>query len=114
MAIESTFHHRHPRERGDPDFQRVSLLKVWVSAFAGMTAILDQSNMIELSLASPLAVTAPDDSVSPQTESGHGVTPQEFIGKWRDVELKERSASQSHFNDLCRLLGVLDPIGILD
>lgn len=38
------------------------------------------------------------------------MTPQEFIAKWRAVELKERSASQSHFNDLCRLLGVADPI----
>ena len=38
------------------------------------------------------------------------MTPQEFIAKWRAVELKERSASQSHFNDLCRLLGVDDPI----
>jgi hypothetical protein len=37
------------------------------------------------------------------------MTPQAFIEKWRDVELKERSASQSHFNDLCRLLDVLDP-----
>ena len=36
--------------------------------------------------------------------------PQDFIAKWRAVELKERSASQSHFNDLCALLGVLDPI----
>lgn len=38
------------------------------------------------------------------------MTPQEFIRKWRNTELKERSASQSHFNDLCTLLGVLDPI----
>ncbi|MGC6328662.1 class I SAM-dependent DNA methyltransferase [Rhizorhabdus sp. FW153] len=38
------------------------------------------------------------------------MTPQQFLGKWRNVELKERSASQSHFNDLCALLGVLDPI----
>jgi hypothetical protein len=37
------------------------------------------------------------------------MTPQAFIEKWRDVELKERSASQSHFNDLCRLLNVQDP-----
>jgi type II restriction/modification system DNA methylase subunit YeeA len=37
------------------------------------------------------------------------MTPQAFIEKWRDIELKERSASQSHFNDLCRLLDVLDP-----
>jgi type II restriction/modification system DNA methylase subunit YeeA len=38
------------------------------------------------------------------------MTPHEFLTKWRHVELKERSASQSHFNDLCALLGVLDPI----
>jgi type II restriction/modification system DNA methylase subunit YeeA len=38
------------------------------------------------------------------------MTPQEFIAKWRSVELKERSASQSHFNDLCRLLDLPDPI----
>jgi len=38
------------------------------------------------------------------------MTPQEFLAKWRHVELKERSASQSHFNDLCALLGVVDPI----
>lgn len=38
------------------------------------------------------------------------MTPQDFIAKWRNVELKERTASQSHFNDLCALLGVVDPI----
>lgn len=38
------------------------------------------------------------------------MTPQEFIAKWREVELKERSASQAHFIDLCHLLGVKDPI----
>ena len=38
------------------------------------------------------------------------MTPQEFLNKWRQVELKERSASQSNFNDLSALLGVLDPI----
>ena len=37
------------------------------------------------------------------------MTPQEFITKWRLNELKERSAAQSHFNDLCRLLDVPDP-----
>lgn len=36
--------------------------------------------------------------------------PHDFIVKWRGVEQKERSASQSHFNDLCALLGVPDPI----
>ena len=32
------------------------------------------------------------------------MTPGEFISKWRALELKERSASQEHFIDLCRLL----------
>ena len=34
-----------------------------------------------------------------------GVTIPEFIAKWRKVELKERSAAQEHFIDLCRLVG---------
>ena len=38
------------------------------------------------------------------------MTPREFIEKWRAAELKERSAAQSHFNDLCALLGEKDPI----
>ncbi|WP_339913394.1 DNA methyltransferase [uncultured Brevundimonas sp.] len=38
------------------------------------------------------------------------MTPSEFLSKWRDVDLKERTASQSHFNDLCRLLGVAEPV----
>ena len=37
------------------------------------------------------------------------LTPQTFVAKWRNVTLKERSASQSHFNDLCRLLGQQNP-----
>ncbi len=32
------------------------------------------------------------------------MTPDEFIAKWRASELKERSAAQEHFIDLCRLL----------
>jgi type II restriction/modification system DNA methylase subunit YeeA len=38
------------------------------------------------------------------------MTPHEFRHKWRNVELKERTASQSHFNDLCALLEIADPI----
>ena len=37
------------------------------------------------------------------------MTPYEFIDKWRAAELKERSASQEHFIDLCRLLGEPTP-----
>jgi type II restriction/modification system DNA methylase subunit YeeA len=32
------------------------------------------------------------------------LTPDEFIRKWKAAELKERSAAQSHFIDLCRML----------
>lgn len=35
------------------------------------------------------------------------MTPQDFIAKWCAAELKERSASQSHFNDQCALPGPL-------
>ena len=37
------------------------------------------------------------------------MTPEVFITKWRAVELKERSAAQEHFIDLCRLLGEPTP-----
>jgi hypothetical protein len=32
------------------------------------------------------------------------LTPQAFVHKWRDNTLKERSAAQEHFIDLCRLI----------
>ena len=35
---------------------------------------------------------------------GDDMTPYRFIAKWRASELKERSAAQEHFIDLCRLL----------
>ena len=35
--------------------------------------------------------------------------PNEFIAKWHASELKERSAAQEHFIDLCRLLGEPTP-----
>ena len=37
------------------------------------------------------------------------MTPNEFITKWSASELKERSASQEHFIDLCRLIGEPTP-----
>ena len=37
------------------------------------------------------------------------MTPSQFITKWRASELKERSAAQEHFLDLCRLLGEPTP-----
>ena len=38
------------------------------------------------------------------------MTPADFITKWRASELKERSAAQEHFIDLCRLLGEPTPV----
>ena len=32
-----------------------------------------------------------------------------FVARWQAATLTERSAAQSHFNDLCRLLGQLTP-----
>ena len=40
------------------------------------------------------------------------MTPEKFIATWKDSTLKERSASQSHFNDLCTLLGVEKPTDV--
>ncbi len=37
------------------------------------------------------------------------MTPEDFIAKWRGVELSERAASQDHFNELCELLEVRKP-----
>jgi len=33
-----------------------------------------------------------------------GISPQEFVARWGNVELTERASSQPHFIDLCRLL----------
>ncbi len=38
------------------------------------------------------------------------MTVTEFIAKWRKVELKERSAAQTHFIDLCRVFDHPDPV----
>jgi hypothetical protein len=37
------------------------------------------------------------------------ITPQELVAKWRGETRKERSVSQEHFIDLCRLLGHKTP-----
>jgi hypothetical protein len=37
------------------------------------------------------------------------LTPQSFVEKWRQSALKERSASQEHFIDVCRMVGHLTP-----
>jgi len=45
-----------------------------------------------------------------QRFEGSRIIPQAFIEKWQAADPKERSASQSHFNDRCRLLDTDDPI----
>ena len=37
------------------------------------------------------------------------MTPGEFAAKWRGITTSERAAAQSHFIDLCRVLGEPDP-----
>lgn len=38
------------------------------------------------------------------------LTPQQFKKKWESSQLKERSASQTHFNDVCALIGEKTPV----
>ncbi len=38
------------------------------------------------------------------------MTPQQFIAKWRPVALTERATAQTHFLDLCALVGHDDPV----
>jgi len=40
------------------------------------------------------------------------MTPAEFVAKWKPVDLSERAASQSHFNDLCELVGHPKPLEV--
>lgn len=40
---------------------------------------------------------------------GAGMDAVEFVRKWGDSALRERQGSQSHFNDLCAVLGVPNP-----
>ena len=40
------------------------------------------------------------------------MTPQQFIAKWQDVTLSERSACQQHFLDICELLGKPKPADV--
>ena len=37
------------------------------------------------------------------------MTSEEFIAKWRGVELPEVAASHDHFNELCELLDLGEP-----
>ncbi len=44
------------------------------------------------------------------------LTPDEFVRKWADVQTKERGTAQSHFEDVCRMVGHalphdIDPTG---
>ncbi len=38
------------------------------------------------------------------------ISPQEFVAKWSKIQQKETAVSQSHFNDVCALIGHLSPL----
>lgn len=38
------------------------------------------------------------------------MNPSQFAAKWERIELRERAASQEHFIDLCRMVGVETPV----
>lgn len=40
------------------------------------------------------------------------MTPDQFISKWKNADLKERAAAQSHFIDLCRVLNEPAPTDV--
>ncbi len=40
------------------------------------------------------------------------LSPQQFVKKWSQIQLKERSTAQSHFNDICALVGHKTPLEI--
>ena len=40
------------------------------------------------------------------------MTPEQFVAKWQKIEAKETAVSQTHFNELCELLGVEKPLDV--
>ncbi|MCA9942171.1 MAG: class I SAM-dependent DNA methyltransferase [Anaerolineales bacterium] len=38
------------------------------------------------------------------------MTPKDFVAKWSQIQQKETAVSQSHFNDICRLVGHQTPL----
>jgi hypothetical protein len=37
------------------------------------------------------------------------MTPEQFVAKWSEIQQKKTAVSQSHFNDICRLVGRTPP-----
>jgi hypothetical protein len=60
---------------------------------------------------SPRKMPLTRSAIAPHSrgQAARGMTPEDFIGKWRDSDRKERAASQQHFLDLCDLLEVKKP-----
>lgn len=38
------------------------------------------------------------------------LTPAQFVAKWSQIQQKETAVSQSHFNDICHLVGHQMPL----
>ena len=50
------------------------------------------------------------DGIDSTTARAPTMTPQQFIGKWRNTRFGEKQASQTWFNDLLQLVGHPDPV----
>ena len=48
----------------------------------------------------------------PVYNSGTMTSTAEFVAKWRGVTTSERASAQTHFNDLCRMLGEPAPLDV--
>jgi hypothetical protein len=58
----------------------------------------------------PRCYHAPQSATQRASASNHTMTPQAFIAKWGPASsLNEEQGAQSHFLDLCELLGVAKP-----
>src|ERR1700694_3878378 len=52
---------------------------------------------------------APNSAMHQKAQLERPMTPQQFAKKWKASTLKERSAAQEHFIDLCRMIGEQTP-----
>lgn len=40
----------------------------------------------------------------------YSLTPGQFVKRWSPIQLRERASAQSHFNDICALVGHKPPV----
>src|SRR5438445_453625 len=54
-------------------------------------------------------ITHTSQKIATEVIESRPMTPQEFVAKWKPVNLAERSAAQQHFLDLCEMLNQPKP-----